>query len=280
VPRIFRNAMDAVSIYPAAMEPITHRWNFKLPSVILLSLLAAGLSFGAACTTGTIADYQALGAGGCTLAVGSNTVLFSNFSFFQAASGPTSGGSASQISLVPLGTANTVGFDIIPIGTFSAGATGVNDIDLTFVASIVGGANLITGLNASVTGSAGASNVGGGTAGADVLLENFCRGGSLPPGSCPAGQGGTLVDQLSITGPAAGTTVTHSNVFAATNALSILKDLQLNGNNGATASSVTDFRNVVVLATSVPEPSTSLGVGTALLGLGLFLGMRRRGSQG
>jgi len=257
------------------MDITTHRPKFTFLGLVVLGSLCSGLSFGAACTTGTAAAYQALGAGGCTVTVGSTSVLFSNFSFIQAAAGVTTGGSATEISLTPLGTANTAGFDITPTGTFNAGATGVNDIELMFVASVVGGGNLITGLNASVTGGAGASNVGGGTAGAVTLLEDFCRGGSLPPGSCPAGQGGTLVDLLTITGPSVGVTVSHSNVFAATSALSILKDLQLSGNNGATASSVTDFKNFVVLSTSVPEPSTSLAVATALLGFA-FLGMRRR----
>ena len=180
-----------------------------------------------------------------------------------------------QINLTPVVTANTAGFDITPIVTFSAGATGVNDIELIFVASVAGGADLIIGLNDSITGSAGASNVGDGTPGADTLLEDFCRGGSLPPGSCPSGQGGTLVDFLSITGPASNVTVAHTNPFAATNALSILKDLQLSGNNGAVDSSVTDIRNEVVLIAN-PEPSTSLTVATALLGLGIFLKFRPR----
>ena len=253
----------------------THRRKFTFLSLIALSGLTAGLSFGAACVSGTVADYQALGVGGCTIDVGGDTLLFSNFSFIQAASGQTVGGSATQINLLPIFTASTAGFDITPIGTLSASATGVNDVELIFKASVVGGASLITGLNVSITGSAGASNVSGGTAGAVTLLEDFCRGGSLPPGSCPAGQGGTLVDFQKITGPAAGVTMTHDNVFAATSALSILKDLQVSGNNGAIASSVTDFKNLVVL-TAVPEPSTSLGVGTALLALGLFFKVRGR----
>jgi hypothetical protein len=247
----------------------------RILSLAAVAVLGAGSSFGAACAAGSAADYQALGAGGCTLNLGSNTLLFNNFTFIQAASGPTVGGSATQINLTPLVTLNTAGFDITPIGAMSASATGVNDIELIFVASVVGGANLISGLNDSLTGSADASNVGGGTAGSVTLLEDFCRGGSLPAGSCPAGQGGTLVDLRSITGPASGVTSSHNNIFAATNALSVLKDLQVNGNNGATASSFTDVKNVVVL-TAVPEPSTSLGVGTALLGLGLFLRFRAR----
>jgi hypothetical protein len=237
--------------------------------------MTAGLSYGGPCVAGTVADYQALGATGCTITVGSHAVLFNDFSFIQNVSGPTTGGSATQLNLTPIITANTAGFDITPLVTFSASATGVNDFELIFVASVVGGANAIIGLNDSITGSAGASNVGGGTAGADTLLEDFCRGGSLPPGSCPSGQGGTLVDFLSITGPASNVTVSHTNSFQATNALSILKDVQLSGNNGSIASSVTDIRNEVVL-TANPEPSTIVLVATALLGLGIFTKARPR----
>jgi hypothetical protein len=245
------------------------------PTLATILALTAGLSFGGPCVAGTAADYHALGATGCTITVGSRSVLFNDFSFEQNASGPTTGGSSTQINLTPIFTANTAGFDITPIGTFSAGATGVNDFALIFVASIVGGANAIIGLDDSITGSAGASNVGGGTPGADTLLEDFCRGGSLPPGSCPAGQGGTLVDFLSIIGPASNVKVSHTNSFTSTNALSILKDVQLSGNNGAVASSVTDITNVIVL-TPNPEPSTNLLVATALLGFGIFLKLRRR----
>jgi hypothetical protein len=246
------------------------------PTVILGALLAitAGLSYGGPCVAGTVADYQALGGTGCTITLGSRAVLFNDFSFIQNASGPTTGGSATQLNLTPIITANTAGFDITPLVTFSAAATGVNDFELIFVASVVGGANAIIGLNDSITGSAGASNVGGGTAGTDTLLEDFCRGGSLPPGSCPSGQGGTLVDFLSITGAGSNVTISHTNSFQATNALSILKDVQLSGNNGAVASSVTDIKNAVVLST--PEPSTSLLVATALLGLGFLRRVRAR----
>ena len=239
-------------------------------------IASASLSHAGPCVLGTVADYLALAATGCTLDAGSGTILFNNFTFVHNASGPTTGGSSTQINLTPIVTANTAGFDITPIVVFSASATGVADIELTFVASVVGGANLITGLNSSITGSAGESNVGGGSPGVASLLEDYCRGGSLPPGSCPSGQGGTLVDYLSITGPASATIVSHSSTFPATNALSILKDAQLSGNNGAIPTSVTDIQDTIVLSTHSPEPSTILAVATGLLSLGLFRRMRSR----
>jgi hypothetical protein len=259
---------------PDTSMPSTYSRKISFALLVAMTLLAAGVSFGGPCVSDTAADYQLLGAGGCTIGVGSTTLLFNNFTFTQNASGVFAGGSATQINLAPIFTANTAGFDITPIGTFNAGVTGVNDIELVYVASVVGGANLITGLNASLTGSAGASNVGGGSPGKDFLLEDLCRGGSLPPGSCPASQGGTIVPTLTITGAASGVITTNSQALAATNALSILKDLNLGGNNGG--ASVTDLQNIIVL--TIPEPSMSLGVALALCGLIAFGKFRSRRS--
>ena len=244
---------------------------FKLLGVVVISAVSVGLSYGTPCAAGTAASYVALGAGGCTIDVAGQTLLFNNFSFMQNVTGSVVGGSATLINLTPVVIGNTAGFDITPIGAFSAGLTAVNDVELVFVASAVGGASIINGLNDSITGSAGASNVGGGLAGSDTLLEDFCRGGSLPAGSCPAGLGGTLVDLRCITGAATDSTSSHNNTFTPTNALSVLKDIAVTGNNGG--ASVSDVKDLVSVV--VPEPTIGLLFGMALCGLGLVRRVRK-----
>jgi len=241
----------------------------------LLGTLGAGLLSAAACVTDTAANYVLnFGGGtGCTITSGSTTLSFSNFAFIPNASGPTTGGAATQFNFIPLIDVHGVGFDFVPTSPFTASATGVNDIQINFVATVVGGANVINGLYLAMTGSAGAG-VGGGP-GTDILAEQFCRGGSQPPGSCPAGQGGPLTDTLTITGPQSGVTVQDTKTFTATNGLSILKDMQLNGNNGSSPSTITDLRNQVQIP-QVPEPTTAFLLGSGLVALGLVRSRSRK----
>ena len=183
-------------------------------------------------------------------------------------SGPGTGGAGGQIDLNPIFDVNGLGFDIFPTlgNPFTAGATGVNDIQLNFVATVVGGANVIDDLFLSMTGSAGAASPGG-SPGTDILSEQYCRGGFVPPGSCPSNGGSPLTDTLTITGPASGSTVQDTKTFALTNSLSILKDVQLNGVNGC--ASVTDVKNQISIVTAVPEPTTALFLGSGLIALGM-----------
>jgi len=200
------------------------------------------------------------------------TLLFNQFAFVQANSGGT-GGASNQINFNPLADANGLGFDIVPTSAFNAGATHVNDVQINFVASVVGGASLIDDLYLSMTGTTGASGVGGGSAGTDILSEQFCRGGTVPPGSCP---GGALTDTLTITGASSGVTVSDTKTFALTSSLSVLKDIQLTGNNGTVPSAVTDVKNQISIQNTVPEPTTVFLLGGGLIALGLVKSRARR----
>jgi len=231
----------------------------------LLAASGAGLLSAAACVSDTAANYitNFSTTTGCTITSGGVTLLFNQFSFIQSKTGPTTGGASNQINFNPIADLNGLGFDIVPTTTFFAGATGVNDVQLTFVASVVGGANLIDDIYLSMTGSAGPGT--GGPGGTDILSEQFCRGGSVPPGSCPTGN---LTDLLTIPAGSTNVTVSHNNVFAVTNALSVLKDIQVNGNNGS-GSTVTDVKNQISVLNPVPEPTTAFLLGGGLIALGL-----------
>lgn len=248
---------------------------FRPLSIAVIGMLGLGRAFGAPCLSETAANYVTnfSGASGCTISSGTATLLFSNFSFIHNASGPTSGGAATQVTLNPLVDANGLGFDILPTSLFSASATGVSDFELQFVASVIAGEHLIRGIYLSITGSAGASGVGGGQPGNDSLYEMFCRGGSIPAGSCPDGQGGTLVDFLTITGPASGVTLSKTNTFQPTSALSVFKDVQLNGINGDALSSVTEVKNQILLTSPEPSALGLTAIGCCAL---IFQAWRRR----
>jgi hypothetical protein len=246
----------------------------------LLGMLGAGLLSAATCVSDTAANYVTnfSGTTGCTITSGGVTLLFNQFAFIQANSGGT-GGASNQINFNPLADINGLGFDIVPTTAFTASATHVNDIQINFVASVVGGASLINDLFLSMTGTTGAAGVGGGLAGTDILSEQFCRGGSVPPGSCPAGQGGNMTDILTITGASSNVTVSDTKTFALTNALSVLKDIQLTGNNGSVPSAVTDVKNQISVVSSVPEPTTAFLLGGGLIALGLMKSRSRKSRQ-
>jgi len=218
-------------------------------AIAALTLVSAPLLSAAACTSETAAAYVALGTGGCTITVGSVTLNFADFAFTQNATGG-SGGTATTIDLTPY-TTGGVGFDITPTGTWNAGATYVNDDDIQYVVTVVGGQDLLNGLYISQTGSAGA----GFTPGQDTITETWCPGSVVEPaGSCagaPGGLGYSNGGNLQITGPASGVTTAQTQSFALTNSVTLDKDIQISGNNGG--ASLTDVKNLVTLAT--PEPS-------------------------
>jgi hypothetical protein len=240
----------------------------------LLVVSGVGLLSASPCVSDTAANYVTNfgGTTGCTLTSGGVTLTFNQFSFVHSLSGPGAGGASNQINLNPLVDGNGLGFDIVPTTAFTATATGVNDVQLNFVAIVVGGANSIDDLFLSMTGSAGVGT--GGPGGTDILSEIYCRGGSVPPGSCPVGQGGPLTDTLTIPAGSSGVTVSDTKTFALTNGLSVLKDIQVNGNNGS-GSSVTDVKNQISI-TGVPEPTTAFLLGGGLLALGLVKSRSRK----
>lgn len=167
-----------------------------------------------------------------------------------------------------------VGFLITPINLngFQATATGVEDAEIPFEVACVDGTNCLTSVFLSISGSATASNVGGGTDGAVVLTETYCAGGAAPPATAPCFTQDSLVIK-----PGSPGTVSRTDTFSAVSKLSMNKDLSAMGNNGtATITSVEDL--FLVPPVSSPEPSTILLLGTGLAGLA-FLSRRKQQSH-
>ena len=93
----------------------------------------------------------------------------------------------------------------------------------------------------SISGSATASNVSGGTAGEGFLTESYCPGSVVPP--CSGGSG-TQDVILRIT-PSSPGTVSQTDTFSGVSGLSLDKDIGAIGNNGsATITSVEDLFSV------------------------------------
>jgi hypothetical protein len=232
-------------------------------AIAALTLLGAPLLSAGACSSESASTYVGLGATGCTITFDGVTLNFADFTFTQNASGTGSGGTATSIFLTP-DTTGGAGFDITnPGGAWSANATAVNDDDIQYVVTVVGGADALNGLSISETGSAGA----GFTPGKDTITETWCPGSvTEPAGSCagaPGGLGYSNGGNLQITGPASGVTASQTEAFALTDSLTVDKDIQISGNNGG--ASLTDVTNLVTLAT--PEPSTLGFLAIAFCGL-------------
>jgi hypothetical protein len=229
-------------------------------TVLVFSLLGAGAILplqGAACIADTAADYVALGSTGCTI---NGSWTFSNFSFSSTNSGGVAPNN-TQETINPLGSGG-VGFSFTPTISWIA-TTGIADVELGYKVAFTGN---ITSIFQSVSGTISPSNPP--SAGFDNINDDYCRAGTLPAGSCAGVQ--VLNTNLLTTGTATGTAS-----FAATNVVSVMKDVSANatGFPGST-DTVTSFTNCFNgTCSAVPEPGSS-----GLAGLGLGLGLIALGS--
>src|SRR5579872_1675523 len=226
-------------------------------TALLFSLLGAGAILplqGTACIPDTAADYVALGSTGCTI---NGTWTFSNFSFSSTNSGGTAPNNTQEV-IAPL-SGSGVGFSFTPTIPWIA-TTGIADVELQYKVTFTGN---ITSISQTLTGTI--SN----PAGFDNITDDYCTAGTLPAGSCAGVQ--VLNSNLFASG-----TVTNSASFAATNVVSVLKDVSANatGFPGST-DTVTSFNNCFngTCTAAVPEPGSS-----GLAGLGLGLGLIALGS--
>jgi hypothetical protein len=258
----------------------------KLMFLIVLSIIGAGqMKADPACTPNTAAFYEAnitSHASACSIG-GLDFWLFNGANAGTLPSGPGSSPfTPAQIEITPVSGSSGVGLMITPLTAngFQATATGVRDLELPFQVACDNGTNCLTSIFMSISGSAPASGMSGGTDGKIMLTESYCIGGVAPPPTapCPPGTGGTVKQDILPIGPSSPGTVSKTDTFSAVSEISVNKDIQAVGNNGsAIVTSVTDFFSAAPVTT--PQPSTVLLLGGALAGLGL-LSMRRRQSLG
>jgi hypothetical protein len=254
----------------------------RLLLLIALSVMGAGQMKATplACSTGqTLAYYETTytsQASACSIA-GLDFYDFSSGAFgVLGNSGPgTTPFTTASISITPVNSASGVGFMITPTSTFQATATGVRDVEIPFQVACDNGTACLSSVYMSISGSATASGMSGGTSGADALLESYCAGGVAPPPTAPCSGGGVTQATLTIT-PSSPGTLSQTSTFSAVSELAVSKDIQALGNNGsATVTSVEDLFSSTSTSTPVPEPSAALMLGGGLLGLAL-LSIRRR----
>jgi hypothetical protein len=230
----------------------------KLMFLVALSILGTGQLKAATCTTGTLASYIALGAAGCQL--NANWTIGSFSYTNQGTAAPT----AAQQTITPI-TVGGFGFLDTPTSTW-ANSTEISDGEIQYIISFTGS---ITNIFQSISGSIAPTS----SAAFDNITDDYCPGGtSLPPGGCVAG-----VQNLNTNLTGSETTESNSATFAAVSSVSVLKDVSANatGFPGGTAT-VTAFENLFNTATTTPEPSVLLMLGSGLLGLALLSGRRRR----
>ena len=199
------------------------------------------------CMTGTLASYESLGAGGCT--IGANTLA--SFTTLALTFG-TAAIAPGAITITPVG--GTTNPELM--FTLSQTASTNQTLEAIFDYMISGAAYTETTLTLS-----GSSETGNG----DVTdTQNFCEGGSFGPDG---------VDGC--TGPANGALITDDGVqnmdqktLASPHLLSVTDDIIVDSGGVGTASGGTfvDQFSATPLTTATPEPATYLllSLGTAV----------------
>ena len=209
-----------------------------------LTMSLAQLCSGAACTSGTLASYISLGAGGCT--IGGNTL--SNFGLDSGSNGALAL-SASSLTINPFGGSATPGLSFSTNQTVAANSM----LESIFTYQIAG--SLYSSLSISL---ANASETGDGGVTDQV---NFCAGGAFGAdglNNCTGAPGTLLtVDPIQLA---------DQSLFSSTSPVSITNDFILDGGTVGSASGGV-FTNSLTASSSssTPEPSSIWLSGGALL---------------
>jgi hypothetical protein len=211
------------------------------PLMGMSPLLGASSALAAACTTGTVASYEALGATGCSV----GSVTFSDISV-------TTTGSVTLTDFKPFTLGNESGLELVYTASSTSSAAPA-DVTWTYDASDAPGT--LDDAFASLTGTV----TGGGHATLGEQLDST----TTPP---------TTVASISLTAPNTSQTVT----FAPISTVFVTKDQDDFVAAGTTGSSETSVLvNAFSQTTAIPEPSTWAMMLLGFAGLG-YAGFRTR----
>lgn len=219
---------------------------FYVTAAILMSAFCSAAS---TCTNGTLADYIALGSGGCTIGV-------DTISNFQVASGIAG---ATPISPFDISiSASGSGLNLSLTVSVDQTAAANSELEALFSYQLSGGS--FVGESSTLSG---ASETGDG---AVTDIENVCAGGMFAPGM-PTGCTGMSATLTTLDG----VQNQNSTNFPARTFFDVFTDLTLDGGLSGSASGAT----VTNTYSGVPEPFTS---SLTILGLALGLAAKLRRS--
>lgn len=233
--------------------------------VLLLGAVASPAS-AVSCGVGTYADYQALGAGGCTI----NVDLFNNFTFSSSTSGGAPPLAAKDVTVTPVaGPEFGFRFSFDLFGTFGGSGT-VQHLLLGYTITVIGGAPLINDASLSQDGfttGTGEAGVGEGLCLGSTFAGTFATGFNCPTTSIVLftnrQTGGGLFK------------LTDHKVFEGVNTVDVREDIFVNAHSNL--ASLSFAQNTVSQA--VPEPSTLLLMGAGSLGVLLLVRRAQNASR-